>query len=583
MERTKELQLLQTVVGVITLNINGREKAFTVFYGGAMYPWIDNKMLVMPEGKYKEMLKEFFLNEGKEFIVPTPQKIAQDRAEVINNYRAGMYENPDSYQYIEKMAKERPQVEQVEEPVNEPTNEPIKESQPEEPYEEEEYTEETVGGQPEEAEAENESYEEPQLQEYVDESHENVEETTDNSEKNEPVAEEQHEEEIYFDTEALTEEPSKPEITSGTIDIIRSRHLIDEKAMLKDGLVFVNEIDDVGSLFSKPTADAIDDLIISATDDELAEMARFLVRKYNLEDKLSEEAAQETTEQILSDSEDSSVEKAEGIVRETEAIDTSMEEQTETEMIDTEQSFGEEEKAEACEASESEAEPIEKVEDLSEYELEEEQAPEQEPVREIIYKADDSKIEELFGEIKRIQKELQNVKQVDTSSELSAIDDKLNYLISENKKPDGNLENLSTELQELISMNKDIDLSQVSALVDEQSQMVAEQRNAIKELTQTVENQKEIIDKFKNKIDQTQKMEKTRVKKTWAIMILGVIIMVGITVCTQLFLPKAESAIKLDSNTDAEVHIVVHNDDGTDSFERIGSIIIRDGKLEIGE
>ena len=66
-------------------------------------------------------------------------------------------------------------------------------------------------------------------------------------------------------------------------------------------------------------------------------------------------------------------------------------------------------------------------------------------------------------------------------------------------------------------------------------------------------------------------------------MILGVIIMVGITVCTQLFLPKAESAIQLDSDTDAEVHIVVHNEDGTDSFERIGSIIIKDGKLQISE
>ena len=84
-------------------------------------------------------------------------------------------------------------------------------------------------------------------------------------------------------------------------------------------------------------------------------------------------------------------------------------------------------------------------------------------------------------------------------------------------------------------------------------------------------------------MDKTEKAEKGRMAKTWIIMIFGIIAMVGVMVCTQLFLPRAESAITLDPNTDAEIHIVVHNEDGTDSFERIGSLIIKNGKVQLSD
>lgn len=593
MERTKELQLLQTVVGVITLNVGGKEQAFTVFYGGAMYPWVDGKMLVMPEAKYKDMLKEFFLNDGKEYVVPTPQKIAQDRAEVINNYRAGMYANPDdygSYQPIEEPQVEIKQVEEstqeyVEEPKIEEDNTEMGESTELEMIDEEK-TEEPSG------DVESEIQEEPQEESEIQEVDASI------IVNDAPMIEEQHAEETYFDLEdepveqkenAIQEEPKKSEITAETIDIIRSRHLIDERMMLKDGLAFVSEIDDIGGLFMEEPADAIDELIISATDTELAKMAEFLVHKYNLEDKISDNYTEELVEG------DEQIEPEHVISEEYTEPEPIIEEPVETESKMVEEDLElEPETVDDENGTLPEDVPLEEIDkEYSDIEPKKEE-PTREIIREIVKVPDDSKIEELFNEIRKLQEEIRTVKKDDAKPELSAINNKLNQLIDDSK-PNGELENaledkldgLSTGLKKLIELNidlnRDIDVSQISTLVDEQNQMMAKQNEAIQELTQTVESQKEIIDKFKEKIDKTQKAEKTRVKKTWAIMILGVIIMVGITVCTQLFLPKAESAIKLDSNTDAEVHIVIHNDDGTDSFERIGSIIIKNGKLELAD
>ena len=579
MDRTKELQLLQTVIGVITLNINNEEKVFTVFYGGSMYPWVNDKMLVMPENKYNDMLRNFFKGDGQEYIIPSSQQIAQDRATVINNYRAGMYINPDGLNYNQQ--------------------EPVQEEQSREPetYEEfaqaeqEHENENTTDKISEEIEY---TQQEPEYEDF--EEHEQIEqaEESDSSEETQPFPNE-------FSTSDDVELSRKSEsrISSETIDEIRAKGLLDERTMLKDGLAFVNEIDDIGALFTKPVNEALDELILSASNEELDKMAKFLVEKYNLEDRLNEPV------------EEPNGSKQDEVVpnEERENSDSELQPENENDFVqDVQTSSDIEETSEPAEARDSEEQqggdeiPVEepktepqeepvaeepKSEDefVAEPEtpVEEENVSEKEAIREVIYKTDDSRIEQLFDEIRKLQAQIPCSTQEATKEELASINNKVNKLIEQSTKPNYQLDNLTGEIRELVSRNEKVDVTQIENLVDEQNRMMSKQNETIQELTKTVESQKAIIDSFQAKIDKTQKMEKNRVKKTWIIMILGVIIMVGITVCTQLFLPKAESAIQLDSDTDAEVHIVVHNEDGTDSFERIGSIIIKDGKLQISE
>lgn len=166
-------------------------------------------------------------------------------------------------------------------------------------------------------------------------------------------------------------------------------------------------------------------------------------------------------------------------------------------------------------------------------------------------------------------------------SKINELNKRLNGIQSTNDKNANEIRKLANNQnkQENISINTD----EIQNLIFKQNKIIEEQKNAINQMNQIIVSQKKSIDAFQGKIDKTQKMEKVRVKKTWAIMIIGVILMVAITICTQLFLPKAENSITLDPNADAEVHVVVHEDDGTDSFQRIGTIKIQNGKIKLEE
>lgn len=95
-ERTKTLIPMETIVGVINLTIDGTTRTFQIYYGGALNPWLDdNNMLIAPNDLYEKKLKEFFENEGQEYIIPSKTEIASVCAEVKNNYVKGLYHNKE--------------------------------------------------------------------------------------------------------------------------------------------------------------------------------------------------------------------------------------------------------------------------------------------------------------------------------------------------------------------------------------------------------------------------------------------------------------------------------------------------------
>lgn len=98
-ERTKTLLPMQTVIGVINLPIKGQTRTFQILYGGALNPWFEGQMLIAPDNLYENQLRNFFENEGREYIIPSRTEIAQVCAEVKNNYLAGLYNNVDEKEY----------------------------------------------------------------------------------------------------------------------------------------------------------------------------------------------------------------------------------------------------------------------------------------------------------------------------------------------------------------------------------------------------------------------------------------------------------------------------------------------------
>lgn len=91
-ERTKRLEIVQTEIGTIVVKApDGQYHDFRVFYGGAMLPFINGKMCHVPEKKYRELLKEFLMGEGQDYIIPSESEIARDMATVLNNDKAGYY------------------------------------------------------------------------------------------------------------------------------------------------------------------------------------------------------------------------------------------------------------------------------------------------------------------------------------------------------------------------------------------------------------------------------------------------------------------------------------------------------------
>lgn len=385
--RIKQLQPLQTVIGAINLNIKGRMQTFNVLYSGAMLPWVDGKMLFVPEKRYNDMLRDFFVNEGREYIIPSVTQIAQDRADVINAYAEGrlgglnvtQQEEPEQEQIEEETADEIQENASVQEDELEAEDEIAEDEEQETPDESEEY---------EESESENE--------EVIEE--ENDSEETDTSEETES--------EEAYDQAKSDDSENESEIVAEEIDD-------------SDSLSFATG----GNQKENNGAESNIDDEVEASIDELKDF-----------------------------------------------------------MVDN------------------------TADDTAQYE-------------------------------KRI---------VDYSFNDESIND----------------------LKEIIS---------------DQNKIMTHQNEIIMNLNDAVVKQQEAIETFKSKINNANAYAKKNQRKTYIAMILCLIITIATVVGMQLYAPKMESAIQLDPNTDAEVHIVIHNDDGTDSFERIGTITITDGKLTVGE
>lgn len=512
MNRTKTLQLLQTVVGVITLNINGEERVFTVFYGGAMYPWIDNKMLVMPEAKYNEMLKNFFKGEGQEYIVPSSTQIAQDRATVINNYRAGLYLNPDAAPDIANNANHinnHYESDDLERPENHL----------------EDYTEKETGVS---------------------------EDISINHTENDFFDKKQEPEKVLTDSDVESYQDKEETYLESNAQNNQNQEVQDESHLYENNIATEKKDEDEQKNIQE------NDVVAENYNDA----------ETNIEDVRDDEA-------YISNKE--------------------LEDNTETTSFQEEIS------------GEHKTLPTDQIEEkFSDGEEVNEKATNYEDNNEILKEAElkiselnkENKIlKEQIAEIKAFYREIKNensenlTQKIDVlinesqkpNKELIDIKNKIAELNTIKSTPDEKLSQLSNNLQDLIKRNENVNLDQIKNLVDEQNSMMSKQSDTIQELTRTVESQKTIIDNFQAKMDKTEKAEKGRMAKTWIIMIFGIIAMVGVMVCTQLFLPRAESAITLDPNTDAEIHIVVHNEDGTDSFERIGSLIIKNGKVQLSD
>lgn len=120
--------------------------------------------------------------------------------------------------------------------------------------------------------------------------------------------------------------------------------------------------------------------------------------------------------------------------------------------------------------------------------------------------------------------------------------------------------------------------------IEELKTIISNQNIMIASLNETIVKQNESIVKINENIELLKKKNKGSIgsnaqKKTYIAVLLSTIVIISIIVLSQMYLPKMESAIKLENNTDAEVHIVIHNKDGSDTFERIGSISVQNGKI----
>lgn len=390
--RTKQLLPLQTVIGAINLNIKGRMQTFNVLYSGAMLPWIDGKMLFVPEKRYNAMLRDFFLNEGKEYIIPSVTQIAQDRANVINAYTEGRLGD----MYAKEEEKETQQV------AEESSNEQEMQAQEEQKAEQ---------------------------------------------------------------SEELANSESK---------------LNENKESYKESVEENNEV---------------------------------------------EKSGEESFEEI----------------EEPEQVDNSNE---------YEESEPENEEAHECSTGQQEQEKENEVEEIDDDDLLNFSVNSQ-------YESNDT--EESRDSANEMQK----------------------YMVDDTPSRETRSARHAQRVAEYCFSDESLD--DLKEIIRDQNKIMMHQNEIIMNLNDAVVKQQEAIDTFKGKINNANLFVKSNQKKNYIVMIICLLITIATVVGMQLYAPKMESAIQLDPNTDAEVHIVIHNDDGTDSFERIGTLTITDGKLTVGE
>lgn len=407
-ERTKKLIPLQTIVGAININVKGQLTTFNVLYSGAMVPWINGEMLFLQGKRYNDMLRDFFENEGREYIIPTVTEINQIQAAVINDYKAGKFIDPNAnVQNQEEQAEEENDTSNIADTSN--TEEEIEdEASKEDEYEDEEYEQFEDDTVDDNIDSENSAED----QEGIDSEQEEIENENNNVEYIENDAEN-----MFGSKEATTESYSEEDCDS---EIVNSE--------------IVNK-DNAQELEKTP-----------ATGFEISNASQrndYYREEQNEASNYKYDAANNT--------------------------------------------------------------------------------PDYEEEMDIV----------------RYKHAPKNI----------------NYNFS------------------------DISLDELKEIIDDQNKIMMQQNEMILNLSTSVTEQQKSIDEFKKKINNSNVFCKTNLHKTIIAMIICLLITIGTIVGMQLYAPKMESAIALDPNTDAEVHIVIHNDDGTDTFERIGTIRIVDGKL----
>lgn len=393
-ERTKKLIPLQTIVGAININIKGQLTTFNVLYSGAMVPWINGEMLFLQGKRYNDMLRDFFENEGREYIIPTVTEINQIQATVINDYKAGKFIDPNANENQEEQAEEENDTSNIADTSN--TEEEIEDEAPEEDeYEDEEY----------------EQLEDDTVDDDIDSEDSSEQEETENESNNVEYIE--NDAENMFGSEEVTAES-------------------------------YSEEDYDSEIVNKDNAQELEKTPITGFETSNASQRNDYYR----------------------------------------------EEQNE----------------------------------VSNYKYD---------------VANNTPNYEEDTDIVRYKHAPKNI----------------NYNFS------------------------DTSLDELKEIIDNQNKIMVQQNEMILNLSTSVTEQQKSIDEFKKKINNSNVFCKTNLHKTIIAMIICLLITIGTIVGMQLYAPKMESAIALDPNTDAEVHIVIHNDDGTDTFERIGTIRIVDGKL----
>lgn len=187
------------------------------------------------------------------------------------------------------------------------------------------------------------------------------------------------------------------------------------------------------------------------------------------------------------------------------------------------------------------------------------------------------------------EKPAEIIEEENTISSIQEIEEKINQNSNietiENVETIKNDETVEDEIRDIQEEVEKV-VIQDNEQIEELKAIISNQNIMIASLNETIVKQNESIIKINENIELLKKKNKGSIgsntqKKTYIAVLLSTIVIISIIVLSQMYLPKMESAIKLENNTDAEVHIVIHNKDGSDTFERIGSISVQNGKIVV--
>ena len=88
-ERTLKLELAKTKIGKVVK----KDKEYSVLYGGILdiYETV-GQIIPLEKEEYTDILVNFLLNEGKNYMIPSQDEIVSDRQKVLlpENFREGL-------------------------------------------------------------------------------------------------------------------------------------------------------------------------------------------------------------------------------------------------------------------------------------------------------------------------------------------------------------------------------------------------------------------------------------------------------------------------------------------------------------